>query len=186
MDKIKMLTLLSAGFILSSSSCDRKWDESSDDRLTLEKIDYNGKELRIDGYYRRYDYAGKEKKLHGVTPYILYSNGVILGDVGVPIDRVSEMEECFRNGFYVNNAKKYYWGVFQINGIQIKYEKWVPSDGPFSTFIYEGVILNDTTFIINKYYRMKDIDKKSPTEVNWEYHFKQFSPKPDSTNRFIP
>ncbi len=98
------------------------------------------------------------------------------------------MEEWCINGFYASvSAKyKYDWGVFQIDGTQIKYEKWVASEGPFSAFTYEGVILNDTTFVINKGYRMMDIDKKAPTEVNWEYHFKEFSPKPDSTNRFIP
>jgi hypothetical protein len=124
--------------------------------------------------------------LDGVIPYILYRNGIILGDVGAPIGKISEMEEWFRNGFYVNNSKKYYWGVFQINGYKIKYEKWVPINEPFPAVTYEGVILNDTTFVINKYYRMKDIDKKAPTEVNRVYHFKQFNPRPDSTNRFIP
>ncbi|MDR2916031.1 MAG: hypothetical protein LBV74_14600 [Tannerella sp.] len=186
MNKLKILVMITLNIILSSSGCDKERNESSDDRLVLEKMDYRGEELRIDGYYRRYNYVGKEPKPRSVTPFIFYRNGIILGDVGYPIDRISEMEEKFRDGFYATNAAKYQWGVFQIEGSKIKYEKWVPSDGPFSAFIYEGVILNDTTFIINKSYRMRDIDKKASTEVNWEYHFKPFSPKPDSTNRFIP
>ena len=178
--------LLSASFVLSSSSCEREKDESLDDKLSLERVDYNGNELRIDGYFCRYNYVNKEPEPHGVTPYILYRNGIILGDVGVTADRISEMEENFKNGFYASNSKKYYWGVFQINGDKIKYEKWVAGDPPMWAFTYEGVILNNTTFVINKYYRMADMNKKAPKEVYWEYHFKQFNPKPDSTNRFIP
>ena len=185
MNKIKMLVLLIAGLILSSSSCDRERDESLDDKLSLEKIDYKGTELRIDGYYRRYNYVDKETVPRSVTPLILYRNGVILGDVGVPIDRTTQMEEWFKNGFYVSNSKKYQWGVFQINGNLIKYEKWAPVQGTLLAATYEGVILNDTTFVINKSYRAMDAGKKAPSELNWEYHFKQISPKPDSTNRFI-
>ena len=184
MDKIKMIILLSMSYMISSLSCDKERNESLDDKIILKKVDYNGNELRIDGYFRRYNYF--EGELHGVIPLILYKNGIVLGDVGVPIDRISEMEENFRNGFYVNNARKYQWGVFQINGIQIKYEKWVTGETPFSVFTYEGEILNDTTFVINKGFRTKDEGKRAPSEYNWVYHFKQFSPKPDSTNRFIP
>jgi hypothetical protein len=57
MDTIKMLMLLSTGFLFSSSGCDRERNERSDDKLTLEKVDYNGHELRIDGYYYRYNYV---------------------------------------------------------------------------------------------------------------------------------
>lgn len=186
MEKIKVLVIVNLYIILSASSCIRVRNESLDDKLMLEKINYKGNELRIDGYYCRFNYVSKETEPRGVIPFIFYRNGIILGDVGVTMDRISEMEETFRNGFYVNNSKKYYWGVFQINGTQIKYEKWVAGDTPFSAFTYEGEILNDTTFVINKGYRMKNAGKKAPLELNWEYHFKQFSPKPDSTNRFIP
>ena len=165
-----------------------KRDESLDDKLTLKRVGYNGNELRIDGYYRHYVYVGKEPSPRYVIPYILYRNGIIFGEDGASIDRIVEMEEQFRNGTYAIRAaeRKWQWGVFQINGNQIKYEKWAPGETPFYAFTYEGMILNDTTFVINKYYRMRDVQNKAQTEVYWEYHFKQFSPKPDSTNRFIP
>jgi len=179
MNKNKILMLLFTGFILSSSSCDRERDESLDDKLSLEKIDYNGNELRIDGYFIC---------LHGFAPYFLYRNGIIMGGTGEKNNDISIMEEWFRNGSYATHAQKYKydWGIFQISGNQIKYEKWAPVQGPLLAATYEGVILNDTTFVINKSYRVQDAGKKAPSELHWEYHFKQFSPKPDSTNRFIP
>jgi hypothetical protein len=179
MNKIKILVMITLYTILSSSSCEGERNENLDDKLTLEKNDYNGNELRIDGYYIC---------SHGFVPYFLYRNGIIMGGTGEKNNDTSIMEEWFRNGSYATNAQKYKydWGVFQIDGNQIKYEKWVPVNGPFPAVTYEGVILNDTTFVINKSYRAKDIGKKAPSEIHWEYHFKQFSPKPDSTNRFIP
>ena len=163
--------LLSTGFILSSSSCDSKRNENLDDKLSLERVYYNGNELRIDGYYRRYNYVDKEPEPRGVTPFFLYRNGIIFGYAGVDIDKVSQMEEWFRNGNYVNNTSKYQWGVFQIDGEKIKYEKWTPVQGPLWAATYEGVILNDTTFVINKSYRANDAGKKAPSEHHWEYHF---------------
>ena len=64
---------LGVGFILSSSSCDRKMDESLDDKLSLERIDYNGKELRIDGYYFQ-NYVSDDY----IHIFFLYQNGIIL------------------------------------------------------------------------------------------------------------
>jgi hypothetical protein len=184
MNTIKMLTLLSTGFILSSSSCDKERNESSDDKLSLEKINYKGNELRIDGYYYQNYISGDY-----IHTFFLYKNGIILDGMSIRIDKILEKEENFRNGFYATNVAskyKYQWGVFQIDGTKIKYEKWVPTNGPFPAVTYEGVILNDSTFVINKSYRALDAGKKVPTEHYWEYHFKEFSPKPDSTNRFIP
>ncbi|MDR2039056.1 MAG: hypothetical protein LBQ60_14125 [Bacteroidales bacterium] len=181
MNTIKILAMLSLYSILTSSSCNKERNESSDDKLTLERADYNGNELRINGYYYK-----KDSKHPQISVFFLYKNGLILYGSAFDIDYTNEMEERYRNGNYGNNSEKYYWGVFQIEGNKIKYEKWVPSEGPFSAFTYEGVILNDTTFVINKSYRMENGQKTKISELDWEYHFKQFSPKPDSTNRFIP
>jgi len=186
MKKISKLLILSLYLMFSSFSCLRegKRDESLDDKLTLKRINYTGNELRIDGYYYNIYYNDK-KEPQGITPLFFYRNGIILGDVGVRIDKISEMEEWFRNGYYVNNAEKYQWGVFQIDGTKIKYEKWVPVQGPFVAVTYEGVILNNTTFVINQSYKMEKGNRIDLSKFDWTYHFKEFSPKPDSTNRFI-
>jgi len=180
-NKIKILVMISLSTLLSVSSCEK--DKNNDDKLSLERIDYNGNELRIDGYY-----YNKDPYRSQISVFFLYKNGIILYGGAFDIDETNEKEERYRNGFYATNAAKYKfnWGVFQIDGTQIKYEKWTPGAGPSWAFTYEGVILNDTTFVITKSYRAKDVGKKAPSEHNWVYHFKEFSPKPDSTNRFIP
>jgi len=173
--------MISLYILLSTSSCESY--ENSDDKLSLERIDYNGNELRINGYYYM-----KDPYRSQIHVFFLYKNGIILDGSAFDIENTNRTEEWYRNGFYATNATKYKynWGVFQIDGYQIKYEKWTPVQGPLWAATYEGVIINDTTFVINNYFRAKDAGKKAPTEVHWEYHFKKFNPKPDSTNRFIP
>ena len=79
------------------------------------------------------------------------------------------------------------WSVFQFDGNNIQFERWYPSSGgPFPAYVRSGEILNDTTFIITEIYRMKDGVKTDVEESNEVYQFQAFSPKPDSTNRFIP
>ena len=165
------------------SSCEREKDESLDDKLSLERVDYSGNELRIDGYYYKNDPESPQ-----ISILFLYSNGIILYGGAFGIDETIKQEEKYMNGYHSTHAAKYkyYWGVFQINGSQIKYEKWVPVQGPLIAVTYEGVILNDTTFVITETYEMQNGQKKAPKEVYWEYHFKQFNPKPDNKNRFIP
>ena len=49
-------------------------------------------------------------------------------------------------------------------------------------YLDKGEIQNDSTFLITKSIRSKTGEEK---ELNEIYHFKQFSPKPDSTNVFV-
>jgi hypothetical protein len=48
-----------------------------------------------------------------------------------------------------------------------------------------GVILNDTTFQLTESYRLKKGEKTEYQILDEIYHFRQYSPKPDSTNDFI-
>ena len=74
----------------------------------------------------------------------------------------------------MSGRPKYVYGLFQIEVSIIKIEKWVPSSGgPTKAYLREGEILNDTTFYL-MHREKKEI-----------YHFKQYSPKPDSTNKYI-
>lgn len=82
-----------------------------------------------------------------------------------------------------NNDKKLYWGLFNINTTIIRIEKWYPSSGSgMPVYLHEGEIINDTTFRITRSVRQKTGEEK---ELNEIYHFKEFFPKPDSTNSFI-
>ena len=116
--------------------------------------------------------------------YFLYLNGVIINVNGYVIN---EGEEEFRkriiDGSAISVIKRYQYkyGLFQISNNIIKIEKWAPGNGGFPlSFLKDGKILNDTTFVLYNNSKEGEIDT-----IGNIYHFKQFSPKPDSTNKFI-
>lgn len=152
--------------VLAFSSC-------KDAELSMERTRYDGKELRTDGYYywrNQYEHDGVQ--YDEVIPIILYRNGVTIFVNRIDFSQMEQLEESFRNGTFYENMKyeKVQWGVFQISGNSIVLESWDYSGGPgLTTYKKNGEILNDTAFRISKAI----------------YHFKQFSPKPDSTNKYI-
>lgn len=77
---------------------------------------------------------------------------------------------------------KYRWGVFNVSGERISFERWYPSEKPHKAFVRSGIILNDSTFVIKK-----SIHSATGVEklVNETYYFREFTHKPDSTNSFI-
>ena len=150
-----------------------------DEKLTLQRRDYAGNELRIDGYYYNVNY-------NVISIYFLYRNGIILYGYSYPNLNLDEIElKMLNNDMYNNsyNKSKANWGVFIINEESIKIEKWEPSTGiGLPVYIREGNILNDTTFHITLSYDPKGSNKSILNEL---YHFKKFAPKPDSTNVYI-
>jgi hypothetical protein len=175
MRKMKLI-LIMLGIILSSNSCIK--NILADDELTLEKRPYVGNQLRIDGYYYLLDDYGIN------ATYFFYQNGIIIHRGGWISNNLEELEHNFEtinwNEIKDNKLK---WGVFQVDGNEILFERWYPSSGgPTPAYIRSGEILNDTTFLITKSVRPKTGEEK---ELNEVYHFREFSPKPDSTNIFI-
>ena len=152
-----------------------------DDKLTLTRENYEGKELRIDGYYYRLDYTKAEGYY---DTYFFYKNGIVLYPGTISESTLNKFIEYLQNFDKSKNNYKSSWGVFLITDSIIKFEKWYPSSAfePTPTYIREGKILNDTTFQITKTYRGNGSELKVVDEI---YHFKKFSPKPDSTNVFI-
>jgi hypothetical protein len=152
-----------------------------DDTLTLSKDNYQGSQLRIDGYYF-YMSNGQI-----INTFFFYKNGIILFGGGSPIGSgfIDIEEKVFLSSGWLAqiSSHKTNWGLFLINEDNIQYEKWYPSSGGgLPAYIREGEILNDTTFHITVSYRS---DGSSRSEKDETYHFKQFSPKPDSTNNFV-
>ncbi len=146
-----------------------------DEELTLSKEPYTGHQLRIDGYY--YSEFGSVYRI-----YFLYYDGVILSADFLTESLVEQEQSSIYESF--KSTKKINWGVFNIDNDIIQVEKWYPSSGggmPVS--IHKGEILNDTTFIMTISIHSKTGKQR---ELNETYHFKAFSPKPDSTNSFIP
>lgn len=171
------ILLLAVGTVFSC----KKNEIFKDDELSIPKTNYSGNELRIDGYY----YETLNSSYFSL--YCFYGNGTLLANGGVFLS-IQEMNDYIIKEFINSKEYKDYksnWGVFKIEGNNIQFERWYPSDPPLKAFIKEGEIINDTTFIITQVYRMKD-NKKIEASPSFDiYHFKQFSPKPDSTNTFI-
>lgn len=173
---MKQMIILLLTIILSSNSCDK--GIIKDDNLTLEKISYTCNHLKINGYY--YSQFGEIYRI-----YFFYTNGIILSGGDVYKTNLYEYEQNYKDGsFWASNKdNKLYWGLYNVDSSQIMIEKWYPSSGGgMPVYLHTGEIQNDTTFIITKSVRSKTGEEK---ELNEIYHFKELSPKPDSTNIFI-
>jgi hypothetical protein len=174
MDKFKKLLLTL--FIMSGLlSC----DEFRDDVMTLQKQPYLGNELRTDGYY----YYWHENNIC-IAPHFFYKNGCSLVIPGTYSD-LKEAEEKIEHSYIQNLAYRdaqYHWGSFHINGNHIMMQYYQGDNYRTIVKVKEGRILNDITFQMILCYRVNGEDRENINEI---YHFRQFSPKPDSTNKWI-
>jgi len=153
----------------------------TDDTLKLDRVYYSG-DLRLDGYYyTRVPVNGSGDR---IDIYFLYTNGIVIYGETPKIENIEGHESKFADGGYYNriNSIKYYWGVFTSN-TNIIMETWEPSSGgPLKTVVRSGEILDDKTFVITSF--LNNYSGETSTR-NDTFYFKEFSPKPDSTNTFI-
>ena len=152
------------------------------DKLSLERKDYFGDELKISGYYyRKYS----TDNTYRYVIYFFYNNGVLFHAGTIFEENLSKKEEEFKNGVFYNNTKntRFRWGIYTISENKIKFERWYPGEAQ-KAFVSEGTILNDTTFHITKSYRNQNGEKTEIRPKDEVYHFKKFSTKPDSTNKY--
>lgn len=140
-------------------------------------------ELRLDGYYMNTHRFGAG--VH-VNIYFFYSNGVVFYGGGFWQRDLPKLAQNLQlgidHGWYAND--RIYWGVHRIKDNKIQFEVWTFLNSPRERFLRSGKILNDTTFVITKVLMRGDV--RYPQASRDTFHFKQFSPKPDSTNAFIP
>jgi len=172
--KIAKLLLLGIMACLLSCKCGNLFEDME---FNLKRIEFKGSQFKLDGYY--YQKYGDPEQL---TIYFFYENGIVLhaGDgYSFEIEKKFHEDQLYKK----LRENKYCWGIFQIDTTSIKFERYYNSDNPSKeAYVSLGTILNDTTFIITRSIRS---DGKFESEKNETYHFKQFSPKPDSTNNFI-
>ena len=161
--------------------CDSDWNE--DDELTMDRMPFDGNELRLDGYYyENRDIIDGKQWIH---INFFYGNGIMLNGFAMKIEDIGIKEEEFRNGKFHEFVKmhKAEWSVFQIDGDNITYEVFATSStGALRAYMYTGKILNDTTFHIIQSERS---GSNKYSEEDFICRFKKFDGKPDSTNRFI-
>jgi len=139
-----------------------------DEKLTITRTPYSGKEFRLDGYYT------------GLVPgqsiffnYIFfYTNGVTFYFGHTFIDDINKIKED------VESARKHksYWGIFQVENDTVAIQGWRLRDDVYQNLLinFQYIIINDSTLFYN--------DSRGDTT---SYYFRKFSPKPDSTNVFI-
>jgi len=158
-------------------SC-KKRDEEYDDSLCSKKMTNSSTALRTNGYY-----YWSNGDIPSSNIRFIYNDGTMINAGTVSNENIEDAENRFGNGEFYQNIKdnKLFWGIYSINDSNIKFETWYPSTDRLYVYIREGNILNDSTFVITRSYRCDGSEESSKNEV---YHFKQFSPKPDSTNSF--
>jgi hypothetical protein len=177
---VKKICLL-MGIILLTS-CDTRLRD-----LAMKKTPYLGYELRIDGYYYSNPLYNQYADVTNMRVAVFYKDGFCINTlVELPKnqDTLSYIEnEILLNDAQIAKMKKdpFHIGVFQIMYPDIQFEIWEYRSWTFTHF---GKIVNDTAFIINKQVYHYRNTNQTYTE-NLTYKFKQFSPKPDSTNVWI-
>jgi hypothetical protein len=139
--------------------------------LKLKKESYNGKELKINGYF----YA-VEKNYQNVpigSIIVLYQNGIFSYEGSH--SNFSEKNLVEYETAISKKDKKPFWsnmgkGIFQIKEDKIIIEYWhLLSHRNIEPIIIEGTIINDTTFI------------SSILGGKNDWKFRPFPYKPDST-----
>ena len=159
-----------------------------DKDFSMKVLPYTGNELKIDGYF--YKKIDDEKSIF----LVLYTNGVQFGGNGM-ITPTIEIEGKLRDTGYISYLRdcRPCWSPFEVNNNVLRFEFYDIFKGTnWHTCFAHCKILNDTTFTVEKITFSKtgkkvNVEREGSSScMLGEFHFKQFSPKPDSTNNFIP
>ena len=158
-----------------------------DEEFSIKCVPYTGTELRIDGYYFMKRTGGGNDNKRFISYFIFYSNGVSATG-NMETEKLNDVENRLAtwsdNKYLPNN--RYVWGPFSVLENKLRMQYYEPSD-----YLKKRVeelsctILNDSTFYLDKIHLVGS-EKDGRSFSTGEYRFKQFSPKPDSTNNFIP
>lgn len=114
---------------------------------------------------------------------MLYRDGVVLFP-GFEKDHtasLTDIEAEIANGnVYANSVgRKSCWGIFLVEGDTLITETWAPVlFGGMRPIKSRAVILNDSTFSVQSSEEKGGLPERT-------YYFKEFSPKPDSSNTFV-
>ena len=178
---IMKILLLFIFFSILNISCFKQAEN-----LTLSKREYYGS-LKMNGYY----FTSWENKGGNDVAFFLYKNGLMFdfGGVGYDLnmnlltkDQVRDSSIRYIMNLYPNRSLQYDWGLFNIDSNQIVAEKWLTNPGgSYRVGQYVGEIVNDSTLLLPMTYTYPP-EGNEPKRI---FRFRQFLPKPDSTNNFI-
>lgn len=161
---MKKLIVIFVSFVLLQS-CNQTLP---DEELSMTRIPYYGKEIRIDGYYKGLGIAQKK-----YLDYIFfYNNGVYFSFGYTDVDNINKIEDIVNR----SRVHKDNWGVFQILDTLVNIQRWTQNAGTTQNIVlhFQYIVIDDTTLFY-----------KGLSGDTTRYHFVKFSPKPDSTNVFI-
>ena len=139
--------------------------------LKMQRVDNLTNRIRTDGIF----VSNNNRRREDCGVYIFYTNGVMLS-----FENRRKSNECIDywtehlNKNYNYKEVPYWWGIYQLTNDSISFERWLSTDYYYPTISYTGQVINDTVIIVN--YESSILDT---------FRFVEFSPKPDSTNRFI-
>jgi hypothetical protein len=152
-----------------------------DEKLTMQREDYEENVLKIDGYYYHQEVVEAYSR---TMVMFLYRNGILQSCGSFSTIDLNIVEEEMPNRYKLLRKYKTGWGVFSIEKSLIQVEQWVESPSGASSSIYRrsGYIENDTTIHFTKSYYSGRNETK---QINETWHFQQFANKPDSTNVYI-
>lgn len=170
---MKKLPLLVA-YLLLVNSCEKDRCVELDDEINIDKHPYTGT-LRTDGYYYNQDYDAYSTSY---STFFLYRNSIVYQESTSNLD---EYDKGIRSTD--KNPNKYGWGMFKVYGSEIHIEAWSFRKCGLHTIVHSGTILNDTTFLIQKKYRVHHLDNYE--QSNDTFIFRQTTAKPDSTNEYL-
>jgi len=177
---MKTMIILLFAILTFCSSC-KKMDVCKDKDLTLKRTELTGHVLKTDGFY----YGRPTTDYQGIVSYelfIFYQNGIMMLPGNVEYEKMDEYISMVSKPGTIE--AKYDWGLFNIDYKKISIDHWVPAQCGYPAVLRSGEILNDTTFVLRKMVR-NDSQGIAETDINEVFNFRQFSPKPDSTNNFI-
>jgi len=170
--------------------------------LTETKLPFVGSNLRLDGYY----YSIGKDFPNGFNPdyvdvFILNYNGIYFNathgsidedlDIDVIIEELDKKVQHRVDNIELFKESRSSWGVFSTaNDSAIVVQNWheAANGGAYPIRTLEGTIVNDTTIHFHKLlgaYPNNKGGKKKIKAIDETYHFRSFSPKPDSTVVFI-
>jgi hypothetical protein len=157
--------------------------DTGDETFSFSRVEDNSAKLRLNGYY----YGDVEGNFPDHPElFLLNQNGVFCNENGREGQGYLTGDVDFFNT-PIRTQHKSYWGIYKINGNDIEIEYWEPAwcTGHGLTHL-EGVIVNDTTFLIKYWKYIENGSKKEEGHVDAIFKFHQYSPKPDSVVSFIP
>jgi len=159
------------------TSCEQCREDKDDDLCSSREV-LNSDIIRKLGYFYDEYGNGAYREI-----YFFYNNGVIMTPGVIESQYFEDLTPFWNANNFFNSYQnnKLNWGIYSIQDSMIRIERWYPSEVYFPVFRSTGRILNDSTFVINHISRCDGSEASSRNEI---WHFKQFSPKPDSTNSF--